>query len=148
MWGTREKTAEAAIDNDSFTFFGKGAHFMGVVTCDGGVRIDGRVEGEVRITGALIVGEQGIIKGMVSAGTVTVSGKITGTVTAAHNIQILTAGALIGDVHTPAITIQDGAYFHGMCHMDANKWGDEQPLPHSNIHDMTPYRVGIRSSAI
>ncbi|MDH4329052.1 MAG: polymer-forming cytoskeletal protein, partial [Nitrospira sp.] len=73
MWGTREKTAEAAIDNDSFTFFGKGAHFMGVVTCDGGVRIDGRVEGEVRITGALIVGEQGIIKGMVSAGTVTVS---------------------------------------------------------------------------
>jgi cytoskeletal protein CcmA (bactofilin family) len=144
MWGTREKISDTVTGNENLTLLGKGAYFKGTVNCEGAIRIDGRVEGEVNTTGNLIVGEQGMIKGIISAGTVTISGKINGTVTAAQSIQIITAGVLIGDIHTPAVAIQDGAHFHGMCNMGAHKWSAEQPSPDSHVHDVTPYRERIR----
>jgi cytoskeletal protein CcmA (bactofilin family) len=146
MWALSEKN-DPAGNSENFTFLGKGVDFKGVLAFDATIRIDGKVEGEVRTTGALIVGEHAVIKGIVSAGTIITSGKINGTVTAAEKIQILKPGILIGDIRTPAIAIEDGAHFHGMCDMGAHKWvEEEQPTPNKNIYDLSAHRSKIRSS--
>lgn len=147
MWATREKTVRAGSNSENFTFLGKGVDFKGLLAFDATIRIDGRVEGEVRTTGALIVGEHAVIKGTVSAGTVVTSGKINGTVTATEKIQILKPGILVGDIRTPAIAIEDGAHFHGMCDMGAHTWVDEAPPSHNtNIYDLTSHRGKVRPS--
>lgn len=143
MWGTREKIAQTVSDNEDLTLFGKGTYFKGTVHCDGAIRIDGKIEGEIHTTGSLVVGEQGIIKGLISAGTVTVSGKINGTVKASQKIQVLVPGILIGDLHAPAIAIEDGAHFHGMSNMGAQKWVEDPSSPNTYTQELPAYRGGM-----
>lgn len=146
MWAMGEKSAHPGSDSENVTFLGKSAHFKGIIRFNGTIRVDGRLEGEIYTSGVLIVGEHAVIKGIVSAGTVITSGKINGTVTAVENIQILKPGILIGDIRTPAISIEDGSHFHGMCDMGAHKWVDDQPAPNKDIHDLATHRVKIRTA--
>jgi len=125
----RERNPQADELNENFTLLGRGVDFKGIVSFDGTVRVDGRVEGEIRTTGTLIVGEHAVIKGIVSAGVLMNSGKINGTITANEKIQILKPGILVGDIRTPIIAIEEGSHFHGMCDMGANQWHDELPAP-------------------
>ena len=148
MWAIGEKHAQAASENENFTFLGKGVDFKGVLNFDGTVRVDGRLEGEIHTTGTLIVGEHAVIKGIISAGVLMTSGKINGTVTATERIQLLKPAVLIGDIRTPAIAIEDGAHFHGMCDMGAHKWVDEHPAPNKNVHDLSSHRSKARSSGL
>ena len=141
MWALGDKRAQESSNTDNFTFLGKGVDFKGVLNFDGTIRIDGRVEGEVHTTGTLIIGEQAVIKGILSVGTLMTSGKINGTVTASETIQILKPGILVGDIRTPGISIEDGAHFHGMCDMGAHKWADEHPSSPKTVHDLASHRA-------
>jgi cytoskeletal protein CcmA (bactofilin family) len=129
MWAMKERNPEAGESNENFTLLGRGVDFKGVVSFDGTVRVDGRVEGEIHTTGTLIVGEHAVIKGVVSAGVLMNSGKINGTITANEKIQILKPGILVGDIRTPLIAIEEGSHFHGMCDMGASQWHEELPAP-------------------
>lgn len=146
MWAMGEKSAHPESSHENVTFLGKSADFKGVIRFNGTIRVDGRLEGEIHTTGVLIVGEHAVIKGIVSAGTVMTSGKINGTVTAVEQVQILKPGVLIGDIRTPAISIEDGSHFHGMCDMGAHKWVDDQPVPNKNVHDLAVHRGKIRAA--
>ncbi|MEK7352748.1 MAG: polymer-forming cytoskeletal protein [Nitrospirota bacterium] len=129
MWAMKERSQQVEPDSESFTLLGKGADFKGVMSFDGTVRIDGRVEGEIYITGTLIVGEHAIIEGIVSVGVLMNSGKINGTVTALEKIHILKPGELVGDIRTPVIAIEEGSHFHGMCDMGDHHWSGERNPP-------------------
>ena len=129
MWAMKERSQQIEQDNENFTLLGKGTDFKGVVSFDGTVRIDGRVEGEIYISGTLIVGEHAVIEGVVSVGVLMNSGKINGTVTALEKIQILKPGVLVGDVRTPVIAIEEGSRFHGMCDMGDHHWSGERNPP-------------------
>ena len=107
---------------------GERHEFKGIVSFDGTVRVDGRVEGEIHTTGTLIVGEHAVIEGIVCAGVLMNSGKINGTITAIEKIQILKPGVLVGDIRTPVIAIEEGSRFHGMCDMGAHLWSGERAL--------------------
>ncbi len=126
MWGINERTVEVEQDPDNFTLLGKGVDFKGIVSFDGTVRVDGRVEGEIHTSGTLIVGEHAVIKGVVSAGVLMNSGKINGTITASEKIQMLKTGILVGDIRTPSIAVEEGSHFHGMCDMGAHQWSEAQ----------------------
>jgi cytoskeletal protein CcmA (bactofilin family) len=129
MWAMKERSQQIEQDNENFTLLGKGTDFKGVVSFDGTVRIDGRVEGEIYISGTLIVGEHAVIEGVVSVGVLMNSGKINGTVTALEKIQILKPGVLVGDIRTPVIAIEEGSRFHGMCDMGDHHWSGERNQP-------------------
>ncbi len=147
MWAIGEKQGTDATPNENFTFLSKGVDFRGILSFDGTIRIDGRVEGEINTTGTLIIGEQAIIKGVISAGVLITSGKVNATITATAKIQIQKPGILIGDIRTPGISIEDGAHFHGMCDMGAHKWVEEQSSS-KTVHDTTTYRGKARSSSL
>jgi cytoskeletal protein CcmA (bactofilin family) len=128
MWATRERGQHIEQNSENLTLLGKGAEFRGVVSFDGTLRVDGRVEGEIHTTGMLIVGEHAVIEGIISAGVLMNSGKINGTITALEKIHILKPGVLVGDIRTPVIAIEEGSQFHGMCDMGAHHWSNERAL--------------------
>lgn len=145
MWSSNDKKSSALGGDENFTFLGKGVDFKGIVHFEGTVRIDGRLEGEIHTKGTLVVGELATIKGIISAGVLVSSGKINGTVTASERVQLVKPAVLIGDIRTPAITIEDGAHFHGMCDMGADRWEEEQSAApqeddHENVHDLSIHR--------
>ncbi len=118
MWGEKEKTDKnAGFGQEFYTFLGKGVDFKGKAQFEGTVRVDGNFEGEITIDDTLIIGENAIIKGTITGGTIVSSGRIEGVITADKKIQLLKPAVLIGDVHTPTFAMEEGVYFQGECDM-------------------------------
>jgi cytoskeletal protein CcmA (bactofilin family) len=139
MWAIAERKPETRAE-ENFTFLSKGVTFKGVIHFDGIIRIDGRLEGEVHTAGTVIVSDSAVITGMVSAGTVVTSGKINGSVSATEKVQMLKPGVMIGDVRTPAISVEEGSHFQGLCDM-----GDKSAEACGNVYDLTTRRGKVSS---
>ncbi|MCK5243100.1 polymer-forming cytoskeletal protein [bacterium] len=104
------------------TVLGVGSDFKGQINAKGSIRIDGKIEGNVNSEEGVIVGEKGLIKGNVAAKTVLISGKVTGNVAATKRLEIMPAGQLQGDIHTPRLVIAEGVIFKGNCDMGFEKY--------------------------
>lgn len=144
MWGNGQKKTPM-IEDENFTFLGRGVDFKGVVNFDGTVRIDGRLEGEIHTKGTLIIGEHAVIKGIITAGTLVSGGKIQANITAIEKVQILKSGILIGDVRSPSFSMEEGARFQGMCDMGVDLWVDQdRGQDHENVHDLAAHRGKVR----
>jgi cytoskeletal protein CcmA (bactofilin family) len=97
----------------------------GEITGDEDVLVEGRVEGQIRITRDLRVGPTGAVKAKVEAQTVIVSGEIVGDCQAATRVEIQASGKLTGNIKAPKIIISEGAMFRGNSDMSGRK-GDER----------------------
>lgn len=149
MWELNGKKS-AHEREENFTFLGRGVDFKGIIRFDGTVRIDGQLEGEIHTKGTLIIGEHAAIKGLIVAGTVICSGKITATITATEKVQLLKTAVLIGDVRTPLLGMEEGAHHHGICEMGANKMAERTELEVpgvDNVHDLAVHRGKMRAES-
>lgn len=102
-------------------FLGKGTEFKGVLSYEGTVRIDGKVEGEIITKGTLVAGESAVINAEVTVGTLVSGGKITGNINAKDKVQLLSPATVIGTIKTPALIIEEGVKFDGKCDMLAKE---------------------------
>ena len=128
------------MDDGNITLLAKGVELRGEIKVEGTVRIDGRLEGDVHTNGEVIVGEDGVVKGAINAGSLISSGRIKATVTATERVQLLKTAILIGEVHCPIMSIEDGAKFQGVSDMGATAWPEEVPRLPGNVRDMTAHR--------
>lgn len=120
MWGEKVKQKrETIFEDDHYTFLGKGVDFKGKAQFEGTVRVDGHFEGEITTDDTLIIGEHAIIKGTITGGTIISGGRVEGNITASSKVQLLKPAVLIGDVHSPSFSMEEGVYFQGMCDMGA-----------------------------
>ena len=67
------------------TIIGAGAECDGDFTAQGSARIDGRVNGNVKVTGTVIVGTAGAINGNIEAQAAMIGGEVIGNVSADEN---------------------------------------------------------------
>jgi len=98
-------------------FLGEGTEFKGVLSFQGTVRIDGRLEGEVVGDELLIVGEGGILRANVDVGSLVSNGRIEGTIRAKKRIELLASSRVIGKISTPCLVVMEGAALNGTCDM-------------------------------
>lgn len=101
----------------------KGGVCNGSLKIDGGLRIDGTVEGEVQVSGLLTVGKNGVIKGNVMAEQVVVGGKIEGTVRAEKQLELHSGSRIEGDIYTRSLIVEENVFFEGMCKMTRKESG-------------------------
>lgn len=92
---------------------GPSLKIKGSVTGEEDLQIDGTVEGPVSIRGRLTVGSSGQLSEGVTARELAVYGKVSGNVDARDRVEIKRDGAVIGDIQTARISIEDGAIFKG-----------------------------------
>ena len=118
MFGSKKDNSVDPALEQVGTNIGPGAILDGPLTTKDSTRIDGTVNGNVTISGALIVGQEGKITGTVSAMNAYVAGEITGNVSAPQGkVEISDTGKVIGDVTCKGIIIDENAVFHGNCEM-------------------------------
>ena len=98
-------------------FLGEGTQFKGVLSFAGAVRIDGHLEGEVVGEELLIIGEPGQVKAEIEVGTLVVSGRVQGNITARERVELLRPSRVTGTVRTPCLVVAEGALFNGSCEM-------------------------------
>lgn len=90
------------------------------MTFTGGLRIDGRFQGEISTEGTLIIGETAVIRGDIRASCVLVSGEIHGNTVAEQRIEILTPARIFGDIQSPEIIMGAGSVFEGTCQTETD----------------------------
>ena len=113
-----------AREDEVIAFVGRGVEFKGVITYNGTVRIDGRLDGEIHTEGVLVVWEDAVITARVTAGTVISRGTITGDIVASGKVRLLAPAVLNGSVKAPLLSIEEGVLFNGSLEMTKQ---EEQP---------------------
>lgn len=95
------------------TVIAVGATISGTLRGEGIIQVEGTVEGEIDLKGAVIVAPTGLIKGPVTADVVRLAGRIEGTVNARERLLLQRTGSLEGDMTTPALEVEDGGRLNG-----------------------------------
>lgn len=103
--------------NDLNGFLDTGSHVEGELRFETAFRVDGKFTGKVNTAGDLIVGEGGEVEGDLRVGQIFISGTVKGTIRAAKKIQIASRGKVFAEIDTPALVVEDGAFFQGRCTM-------------------------------
>ena len=147
MWGEKDsKKKETIFDEEHYTFLGKGVDFKGKAQFDGTVRVDGHFEGEITTGDTLIIGEHAVIKGTITGGVIVSGGKVEGNITASKKVQLLKPAVLIGDVHSPSFSMEEGVLFQGKCDMGISPNLEIEPEQElENVHDLATHRGKVRS---
>jgi len=117
-----QKAAPAAAVSKIETIIGPNAHFRGDIQSDGGIRIDGILEGNIDITGNLVIGEGAKLIAEVKANNVSISGAVKGNITG-NRVEILETGRVWGDLTINSLLLNEGAYLRGQTTMH----GDIEP---------------------
>jgi cytoskeletal protein CcmA (bactofilin family) len=105
-----------------------GVEMEGKIRVSGGVmRLNARLKGEIISDGILVVHDQGEVEGDIQSRVVSVTGKVKGTVRAKERLEIKEHGVVLGDIYTPCLLIDAGAFFDGQCHMPAPEPANAAP---------------------
>jgi cytoskeletal protein CcmA (bactofilin family) len=93
---------------------GKSVVFKGELTSSEDMTIDGRIEGTIEVSGhALTIGPDADIRAEIVASTVSIRGKVTGTISADQMVELCATASIEGDIFTPRLAIADGAMVQG-----------------------------------
>jgi len=114
MFGSKGSSKpESRID----CLIGAGTTIEGDITFTGGLRVDGRVRGNVVASdgkaGTLVLSEQAQIEGEVRVSHVVINGTLVGPIHAAEYIELQSKANVTGDVYYKSLEIQLGAMLQG-----------------------------------
>ena len=111
--------------NDSV--LGPTLKFKGELSAEEDLLILGTVEGSIRHTARLTVGEQGKIKADVQAAHITVDGTVQGNLYASASVTIRESANVKGDIYAPTVALFEGARFKGKIDMETKKAAADLP---------------------
>jgi cytoskeletal protein CcmA (bactofilin family) len=95
----------------------RGGRFVGVVAFYGSAEIDGEVEGPVRATGVLRLGDSAIVRGPVEVDELIVAGLVEGDVRARCRVKLESGATVRGTLVSPILAMADGAVVEGECRL-------------------------------
>lgn len=93
----------------------------GNISGPGDLALDGELQGDISISGLLVIGEKGSVQGKVTAGNMILAGRVRGRVRVEVGIEIRSSGRMKGDVACAKIAIAEGAFLEGGIHTHEGK---------------------------
>lgn len=79
--------------------------------------VEGRVEGQIKGTKRVIIGEKGNIEARVQAEIIIVRGTVNGDLEGNQKVEITATGKVFGNITSKAIVVAEGATFRGSSKM-------------------------------
>jgi len=117
MLGSVGKSANDKPCNTIDTLVGVKTELRGDITFSGGLRIDGKMKGNIIAKGdgnsTLVLSEHAEIVGNVTVPHIIANGRIKGTVRAMERIELQPKAEIAGDVYYKVIEMSQGAVING-----------------------------------
>jgi cytoskeletal protein CcmA (bactofilin family) len=124
----REQTPTASLSKSSpderrvTAWIGQGVMVEGKITSAQDLRIDGKVDGEIKVGDhGLIIGAGAAIKANLVARSIVISGAVNGNVTATERIDVHPTASVAGDIHSPRLVVAEGAVITGKVDVGSNR---------------------------
>jgi cytoskeletal protein CcmA (bactofilin family) len=119
---------------------GKSVVIKGELSGSEDLYLDGEVEGSIVLNGnSLTVGPNGRVRAHIKAREVIVHGKVDGNILSAQRVELRRSAAVLGDISSQRIMIEDGAYVKGSIDVqrDANSAPPQASVPASQAAEVT-----------
>jgi cytoskeletal protein CcmA (bactofilin family) len=100
------------------TVIGSSIVIDGEISGDEPLTILGTVKGKVAVAQNVVIESGATVEADVEGQTVTVSGKLTGNVSAREKLELRPESKMVGNAKAPRIVVADGASFKGNVDMD------------------------------
>lgn len=120
------------------TIIGKGSKIKGTLYVQGGVRIDGEVEGTIESDGFVTIGSSGIARADIKADECLISGKVIGNVTCKDAIELDRSARMNGDIVAKILKIHTGAVFNGNSSMTSGSKTIRNPIITEDVEKKEP----------
>ena len=103
-----------SVQSHPTTFVGKLLVVKGELSGKEALVVDGEVEGSITLHGQrLTVRPNGRIHGDIEASHVILHGRLEGNIQASERVELFKSASFTGDISTPRISIEEGAFFNG-----------------------------------
>lgn len=114
MFGAKDNTKP---QNRIDSLIGAGTTVEGNINFTGGLRVDGKIHGNVVSSGdqpgVLVISEQAEVAGEIRVNHVIVNGRVNGPIHASETLDLQAKAHVSGDVHYRRLEIQGGAVVQG-----------------------------------
>ena len=113
------------------TLIGQKSEFKGDLEFSGGLRVDGKVKGNISATdkgnSTLVLSELGEVQGNIMVPHIIINGSVNGNVTSGGKVELQAKAQINGDVHYRAIEMELGSTVNGNLVCVPEK-ADSEPL--------------------
>ena len=119
--GSPEEAAPRSIGGGALTapvdpgraVLGSGLQLRGEITGEGDFHIYGRFEGEIDVSGRVVVSEAAQVDANINAASITIAGKVRGNLSASTHLDILPTGVLTGTLKAGSFSAAEGSSVKG-----------------------------------
>ena len=118
-----------------------GTYIKGTIKADADLRIDGKVEGALKTSQKLFIGDSGIFKGEATADHMDICGHFQGSVHVKHKLFVSKTAHLEADVYVGSIEVEEGAHFQGKCFMMNAETADKDQIKTKQLHPNKPNKM-------
>ncbi|MFN6943909.1 MAG: polymer-forming cytoskeletal protein [Cytophagaceae bacterium] len=104
---------------NSRTIIAKGTLLEGNIETFGNIRIDGRLNGNIKCKSKVVLGDTAKVEGNILANTAEIEGEVNGIIEISDVLILKSTAVINGDIITNKIVVESGAAFNGKCKMGA-----------------------------
>jgi cytoskeletal protein CcmA (bactofilin family) len=108
---------------------GKNTSLIGDIKSEGDFRIDGKVEGTIKTTGRVVIGQEGSVDGTIECTHADIEGKFSGKLNVDQMLSLKASATISGEVVLGKLSVEPGATFNASCNMknSVKSLKNEQP---------------------
>jgi cytoskeletal protein CcmA (bactofilin family) len=106
-------TTQAGPTDPGRAVLGGGLALRGEISGEGDFHIYGRFEGEIDVSGRVIVGEAAQVDANINAAAIVIAGKVRGNLSATTRLDILPSGVLTGTLRAGSFSAAEGSSVKG-----------------------------------
>ena len=119
------------LSENGRTHIGEKTVFQGMISSGGDLTIAGTVKGEVACEGTVVVEQDGRVDADIVAEEAFIKGQVDGNIKAQKRVEVAPSGRVKGNIESSSLSIAEGVFFDGSCHMTGAKGNEENPSPQS-----------------
>ena len=103
--------------------------FKGELFAEEDLLIQGKIEGSIKHTASLTIGDEGNVKADIKAEHIEVEGKVKGDMRGSSSVVIKDSGDVNGNIYSPTVTLVEGSTFNGTIDMSGKAQEQRRPEP-------------------
>ena len=97
------------------TVIAKGTVIEGKFICSENVRLDGTVNGEVRVEKRIVMGDGSSVQGNIFARDAAIKGRIKGDLNVKEALHLMDSAIIEGNISARTMIVDEGARYNGSC---------------------------------
>ena len=98
---------------DAKTIISDDVEITGSIKCSGGVKMSGKLNGDLACAGEVLVEKGAAIKGNVAAASIVVWGMVKGNISAKERIELKGSARVAGDIKAKRLVVEEGVTLVG-----------------------------------